>query len=433
VGGAVNNRCDPRRHWPRDRGQALVLIALSLVVLLGFLGLATDVGYLRYMKRRLQAAADAGAIAGASEKKNGGNYLTAARNDASLNRFTNGTNGVTVTVNNPPASGPNSGNFDYVEVTVSQNQPTFFAKIFGINSVPLGARAVAGPLNQTPGCIYVLDPSKSGALTLNGAMNLSPQCAVIVDSDSPSGITVNTGGCPPPVLTAGNIGVVGNYLSNWGSACFSTTPVIGIAAVPDPLASWNPPSVPNRCDRSGVTHISSGTPTFSPNPVDGMFVFCGPVNITGGSVTFNPGIYIINSFATGLNINGTTTVQGSGVTFWVHRANATPFNINGSANVTLSAPTSGPFANILFYQDRGIISGSYVNGSSNASFTGILYFPSAGQGQSFPGLNFNGQSGSRGCLTIIADTLWSNGVSDLNNSCFPTTGGSQKGPITLAE
>lgn len=68
---------------------------MSLVVLLGFLGLATDVGYLRYMKRRLQAAADAGAIAGASEKKNGGNYLTAAQNDASLNRFTDGTNGVT--------------------------------------------------------------------------------------------------------------------------------------------------------------------------------------------------------------------------------------------------------------------------------------------------------------------------------------------------
>jgi len=47
------------RH--RDVGQALLLVTLSLLVLTGVIGLAIDMGYLRYTKRRLQTAADSAA------------------------------------------------------------------------------------------------------------------------------------------------------------------------------------------------------------------------------------------------------------------------------------------------------------------------------------------------------------------------------------
>ena len=47
-----------------ESGQAIVAVALGLVVLLGMLGLGIDFGYLRYMKRQMQTAADAAAIAG---------------------------------------------------------------------------------------------------------------------------------------------------------------------------------------------------------------------------------------------------------------------------------------------------------------------------------------------------------------------------------
>src|ERR1700730_710573 len=56
-----------RRH--RESGQALVFVGLSLVVLIGVIGLSIDMGYLRYTKRRLQTAADSAAIAGASVLK----------------------------------------------------------------------------------------------------------------------------------------------------------------------------------------------------------------------------------------------------------------------------------------------------------------------------------------------------------------------------
>ena len=51
----------------KDAGQAIVLVALGMVVVLGFLGLGLDLGYLRSMKRQVQKLADAAAIAAAGE------------------------------------------------------------------------------------------------------------------------------------------------------------------------------------------------------------------------------------------------------------------------------------------------------------------------------------------------------------------------------
>ncbi len=58
-----------------NRGQILVLVAISLVVLLGFAALAIDLGYFYHTKNQLQGAADAAALAGAI-KLNGTSDLT---------------------------------------------------------------------------------------------------------------------------------------------------------------------------------------------------------------------------------------------------------------------------------------------------------------------------------------------------------------------
>ncbi|MCK9418558.1 MAG: pilus assembly protein TadG-related protein [Nitrospirae bacterium] len=50
-----------------NRGQILVLVALSLIVLLGFAALAIDIGYFYHTKNQLQGAADAAALAGAAK------------------------------------------------------------------------------------------------------------------------------------------------------------------------------------------------------------------------------------------------------------------------------------------------------------------------------------------------------------------------------
>ena len=50
-----------------ERGQALVLAALAMVVILGFAALSIDVGYWYSQKREVQKAVDAAALAGAQE------------------------------------------------------------------------------------------------------------------------------------------------------------------------------------------------------------------------------------------------------------------------------------------------------------------------------------------------------------------------------
>src|SRR3954451_12824361 len=116
------------RRRQRQSGSVLILGALSIFVLFAFMGLALDASYMFFQKRRMQTAADAGALAGAQEllrntAASNSTISTSALNDASLNEFTDATNGVTVAVNHPPITGPSAGNSGYVEVVVTQPQP----------------------------------------------------------------------------------------------------------------------------------------------------------------------------------------------------------------------------------------------------------------------------------------------------------------------
>jgi uncharacterized membrane protein len=85
------------KRYTSETGQALLLMALSMIVLCGFTGLAIDMGYLRYMKRQMQAATDSAALAGAAEVGYG-DVTSAADADAASNGFTNGEHGTTITV-----------------------------------------------------------------------------------------------------------------------------------------------------------------------------------------------------------------------------------------------------------------------------------------------------------------------------------------------
>src|SRR4029077_8858648 len=109
----------------REAGQTLIFVALGMVMLGAILGLAGDLGYMRYVKRPLQRTADSAAIAGAAET-NYGDVTSAAKADAATNGFTDGTNGVAVTVNTPPVAGPNQGKQGSVEALLSRIHPHFF-------------------------------------------------------------------------------------------------------------------------------------------------------------------------------------------------------------------------------------------------------------------------------------------------------------------
>src|SRR3989442_561739 len=169
-----------RVNWRDDRGQTLVIVALMLTALFGFVGLVADIGWYELNMVRIQRAADAAALAGVVYLPGNANgAVTAAQNEAAKNGFTNGVSGVTVTA--APESGAILG------VTVTGPVRTFFARLFGVESftarrnaraefilpVPMGSpedyfgiNVLCRNIDTPPNCPQVVSAS--------GASNLTP-------------------------------------------------------------------------------------------------------------------------------------------------------------------------------------------------------------------------------------------------------------------
>jgi hypothetical protein len=389
-----------------ESGQALIfgVVALGLL-LLGFTGLGIDIGYMRYEKRLQQTAADNAALAGAAEIAFGSSFaLAAGKHGAALDGFTDGSNNVTVTVNNPPQSGPHNGDSSYVEAYVAKVQPTYFMKALGVNSETVTARAVAyWGTGVGKSCVFTLGNPGNGiqGISVSGTPTLNaPTCGI--DDNG----TFRSNGKKLDV-NAGTIGVVGTDTNNGGGTitCSGSTtncPVTGIAPAGDPLAYLTPPAV--------------GTPVaFNPANITPGTTYSS-ISINGGTVNFPSGTYVVDGSMT---INGNSTVTGTGVTFYV--TNGGSVTINGTTNVQFTAPTTGTYAGILFYQDPNDTSTAKINGTSSSVFQGALYFPKASLNFSGTGTTFN--SGAA-YTVIVSDALVVDGTATVNiNSDFSSLPG----------
>jgi uncharacterized membrane protein len=117
------------------RGQVLPLFALCLAALMGFAGLGVDVGYLEYWQNAQQAATDAAAIGAAQQLLSKGcgsqsSAVAAADFDAANNGFATSNPNITVTVNDPPASGPYANNSCAIQVIISKTHlNTWFSRL----------------------------------------------------------------------------------------------------------------------------------------------------------------------------------------------------------------------------------------------------------------------------------------------------------------
>src|SRR6266850_2580227 len=133
----------PRNNAPGpfhedESGQTMIIVGLMVTVLLGFMGLVADVGWLQIGIVRAQRAADAAALAGAPYLPgNVGGATTAARNEATKNGFTHNVNGATVLVAQDPLN-PN-----LLNVTVSATVRTFMSNLFGVPSFQTSRNARA--------------------------------------------------------------------------------------------------------------------------------------------------------------------------------------------------------------------------------------------------------------------------------------------------
>lgn len=132
-----------KSQYPRERGSVLVLVTLSLTVLLGFCAIVTDVGLLYAQKAHLQNSVDAAALAGVQELPNDVSQAELKAKDYA-NR--NGVPDVNVTF------GANNAK---IIVQVTQQVPTYFARIWGITEeqISVSARAMMVPPTGLSGAV----------------------------------------------------------------------------------------------------------------------------------------------------------------------------------------------------------------------------------------------------------------------------------------
>ena len=136
-----------RRKLRDESGQAMVLVAFALVVLLGAAALTVDVGYAYFSQRSLQASADASALAGAQGLPNTATAISLANqysgSPGAKNARAN-VPGVVTTVSTKCVPAGACGSPNAVSVKETAHLNTFFGRVLGVDAFDISARATAG-------------------------------------------------------------------------------------------------------------------------------------------------------------------------------------------------------------------------------------------------------------------------------------------------
>jgi hypothetical protein len=312
-------------------GQILVLFVVTLVAMMGMLGLLMDGGQALALRRQLQNAGDAAALAAANALVQSGatagcsattgpppgsaraSIVSAAQTavHASLPGLPN----ANIDVSCP---GGWAGNF-VVQVNLTSRSPGYFAGIMGQHGfdVATTSQAVNGkPPGATKYSVVLLDPSHATApiwpngfrgcpsLLFSGSNTITFDGFVQVDS---SCSTMNGGAAAgngnAAVITVNNgasINMVGGY--NPGALNISPTPLTGQPYLKDPLlwlppiqyASWPTSGAGSMLRANSQTTLSGGSTVLKPG------IYTGGIQMRNSAVAYmEPGIYVMKDAANG--------------------------------------------------------------------------------------------------------------------------------------
>jgi hypothetical protein len=401
------------RSIARDAsGNAAVLVGVLLPVMIGGMGLGAETGYWFLERRELQHAVDASVHAAAVRRRSGDDEdaMRVAALDVAEKAGFSEAHG-SLDLHWPALTGPSAGDPTTVEVVLSRTVPRIFSAIFSDEPVTMHARAVARVTLGSDACVLALAPAVPGALRVASSASVELECDAASDSMEPDSFTVEGNGA----LSAHCASTVGGADINEQVTLAECETVREYAAVvPDPYRDVAEPSVPSTCNSNNRNLGNPNTTTtVSPSSaiVSGMPVyrFCNGLALKG-TVTFNPGLYIISGGD--LEANAGAVINGTGVTFYI--ANPNKVQLNGHAELHLEAPTSGELSGILFFASRNASSLVHrVNGTSGSILQGAIYAPTTS-------VDYTGDSstgGGGGCTQIIAYTVSFSGNSGLASSC----------------
>jgi len=348
--------------WKKEEGVSMVVSAILLTMLMGFLGLAMDVGNLVYTKTCMQSAVDAGACAGALALPNQATATTQATTFLNNNLQKHGLSSVTPTVTFTQNTTKNPNNYPEINVSISQNVPTYIIKVLNPNkftTVPLSASAEAivksgstGPFTYSifsnnnltigPAAMNITGSlHTNGELTINGAENIS---------GAAEGYTgVNLTG-------AGNIGsvVAGTVQEITDSGAFNIGSESG-GAQNISLSNYN---YTQQIEQTAAQKITG------PYTQSGAISLTGNIYVTGGTngtVTLNGAINDTGSILADGNITvtGAANFSGSGQLFL--------YSANGNITISGADNFGTGSSSVILYAPNGTITFNNVASNINGS------------------------------------------------------------------
>lgn len=395
-----------------ERGNTLIVVAAAAPLLIGASAIGVDTIQVALAKRQLQRSADSAAMAGAyAVMQNGGASTAVTRDLTHNNRITLAG---TPTVENAPTTGPFAGNARAVRVVLRANRTVPFMSFFTGSTMAVEVEATAAAVPDGVYCVVSLESTSATGVTFGGNTTTDLGCGVATNSTGPSAVAVNGS----PTIMASPIAAVGGVppASSFGSGSV-TLPYS--PPQPDPFASLPPaeipPAVASPCPSASVG--PNETTTLSPGCFSGMDL--------KGTVTLNPGVYYINGSS--LSFGSQANVTGTGVTFILTSTTASTspssiaqIDMNGGAQLNLTAPATGTYAGVLVYQHRNApLTNQHINGNSSSRIDGAFYMPSTE-------ITFNGNAGMEvQCLRLVGRRVNFSGNSNLTNTCpanSPTRG-----------
>jgi hypothetical protein len=384
--------------WDR-RGNIGALTALLILPMAGGIALATEASGWYMVNRVAQNAADAAALAAASNNDYPGTgYQTEGAAVATKYGFTDGTNHATVLVTwlpTAPVAGCASGCY---EAKITQAVPLFFANIVGY----AGNANYSGVRGQS---------IQAGALAV-------PKTALVDDCITSLGNgndAIRFNGAPKADLTGCTLKANGNVKCDGNSTNFKIVIYGGKDDKCEPSKSGASFTDPY----AGAYTVPANTCMSYPGTIGGGFPatqVCGSWKLTS-NVTVNAGNQVLVIENGVLDLNGYTlsTASGAGLTIVFSGTNGGGYShyVTGSGTLDIAAPTSGSWSGVAIYDDPILTSGvdfTYTGNSPTWDITGLVYVPNANV--EFKGAIDKASNGVN-CFALVDNTLLVDGTGSI--------------------
>jgi len=393
-----------------ENGASIILIGVAMPAVIGALGLGIEIGYWRVHQRAMQNAADAAAIAAATNAISG--YVAEAKAVAAQYGFQDGTGQIAVSVTNPATAAGCTANC--YRVTVTDNVPLFLAQVAGYQGSTtvngqkmstLAATAVATSTVAYSYCVFAIAGSGKQGITSDGApdANLNGCNTMSNTSSTCNGHNLNA--------AVGDAAGTNNGCGN--------TQRSNVAPQSDVFASLASNLPANSC--SGTYPQEPTKKNDPPLPAsnllygnlssNGVKVMCGDQQLTG-NVTLNDTLLVIENGQ--LDTNG-FTFSGTNLTLAFSGTNAANYlhAPTGGGTLDIAAPTSGTWSGVAIYQDPALNKGVDISAAGNSptwNLSGLVYLP-----HSSVTLNgaVNKSSAGQACFELVVDNVTINGTGQI--------------------